>query len=270
MLTDRFGKELWIQDELGEFTPVKSHKDIQGRPRSQDRPDWWVVAKDKDWTPPEPTSLLNLGSAAGSSGAGGSGGSTKIGSGHKPQPYGWHGYYGETGGGGGSSSGPVYRGKVSPPNEAHGKVTPPAPTAPAGVTWKNDTPNRPPTHEGLEQRTREAVEDMNGNVRSIEPFNVNSGKRDGTGPHAEGRAVDIDTINGKGIRAVVERGDPQEMERLRQQSADIEAWARNNNNVEMVITPYGGFFRNPDGTLRKASDAEIKAHWNHFHIQTRK
>lgn len=56
---------------------------------------------------------MSLGSASG----------TKIGAGHKPQPYGWHGYYGETGGG--ASSSPVYRGKVTLPHEVRGTVTPP-------------------------------------------------------------------------------------------------------------------------------------------------
>jgi hypothetical protein len=59
----------------------------------------------------------------------GSGGGTKIGAGHKPQPYGWHGYYGETGGG--TSTGPVYRGKVTLPSEVRGNLTPPAQTSKA-------------------------------------------------------------------------------------------------------------------------------------------
>lgn len=56
--------------------------------------------------------------------AGGGASGTKIGAGGKPQPYGWHGYYGETGGG--ASNGPVYRGKVTLPNEVRGMVSPPA------------------------------------------------------------------------------------------------------------------------------------------------
>jgi len=60
---------------------------------------------------------------------GGSASGTKTGAGGKPQPYGWHGYYGETGGG--ASSGPVYRGKVTLPHEVRGKVTPPPLTTPS-------------------------------------------------------------------------------------------------------------------------------------------
>ncbi|MBU1042468.1 MAG: DUF2778 domain-containing protein [Proteobacteria bacterium] len=55
---------------------------------------------------------------------GGSASGTKTGAGGKPQPYGWHGYYGETGGG--ASNGPVCRGKVTLPNEVRGTVAPPA------------------------------------------------------------------------------------------------------------------------------------------------
>jgi len=127
MLTDSQGRSLWVVDEFGRHTPVESHKDIQNRPRGGAEPDWWVVAKDQAWTPPEPRSLLHLGAKDSGSAAagGGSASGTKTGAGGKPQPYGWHGYYGEAGGG--TSSGPVYRGKVTLPHEMRGKVTPPAP-----------------------------------------------------------------------------------------------------------------------------------------------
>ena len=130
MLKDSQGRRLWIVDELGGHAPVNSHADIQNRTRGHGEPDWWVVAKDKNWTPPEPRSLLRLG-AAGESSGGGSGGETtsgtKIGAGHKPQPCGEHGWYGATGGG--ASSGPVHRGKVTPPIQT-GKVAASPPSAP--------------------------------------------------------------------------------------------------------------------------------------------
>lgn len=128
MLSSSYGKNLWIQDELGGFAPVQSHKDIQDRPRGKGEPDWWVVAKDKSWTPPEPRSLLSLGATSespGADGSGGSGGGMKIGAGHKPQPYGWHGYYGATGGGS-ISGGHEVRGPVTPPS-GKGKAIPPPP-----------------------------------------------------------------------------------------------------------------------------------------------
>jgi len=112
MLKDSHDRRLWIRDEYGRHTPVMSQADIANRPRGRSEPDWWVVAKDPAWTPPEPRSLLSLGAtdAGGADGATGSGtgGHTKIGAGHKPQGYDGHGRY--TGPRGGSISmdgGPV-------------------------------------------------------------------------------------------------------------------------------------------------------------------
>ncbi len=74
--------------------------------------DWFAVKKPASWQPPAGTlageSLLG-GGAAGLNASGGSGGGTasgtKIGAGHKPQPYGWHGYYGGSGGSSRSKAG---------------------------------------------------------------------------------------------------------------------------------------------------------------------
>ena len=55
-----------------------------------------MVAKDPDWTPPEPNSLLSLGAAEHYSGPGAGGAHTKIGAGHKPQPYEKYGHYAST------------------------------------------------------------------------------------------------------------------------------------------------------------------------------
>ncbi len=120
MLKDSHGRRLWIRDEYGQHLPVMGQADIANRPRGRGEPDWWVVAKDPAWTPPEPRSLLSLGAtdADGAGGATGSGtgGHTKIGAGHKPQGYGGHGRY--TGPRGGSISmdgGPVrlYEGEAA-------------------------------------------------------------------------------------------------------------------------------------------------------------
>ena len=91
MLKDSQGRRLWIVDELGGHAPVNSHADIQNRTREHGEPVWWVVAKDKDWTPPEPRSLLraageSFGGGAGGGSGGGTTSGTKIGAGHKPQP----------------------------------------------------------------------------------------------------------------------------------------------------------------------------------------
>jgi hypothetical protein len=94
--------------------------------------DWFAVKRPRDWQPPTDAqggpvtgvALRDGGTSLNAAEGGGSGGGMKIGAGHKPQPYGWHGYYGETDGG--SSSGPEHRGKVTLPHEMRGKVTPPA------------------------------------------------------------------------------------------------------------------------------------------------
>ena len=164
---------------------------------------------------------------------------------------------------GGLSGGTEVRGPVLPPEKA-----------PAVVTWRNDEPNREPTHQDLEQKTRDTVENLRKDNPELGSINVNSGKRDGeTGPHGEGRAVDINYVNGAHVRDVMLGNDAVAKEQLQQQSAAVEAWGRKEENidVEMVITPFGGFYRNPDtGKVRDATSAEIAAHWNHIHIQTRK
>ena len=116
----------------------------------------------------------------------GSGGGTKTGAGGKPQPYGWHGYYGETGGG--SSTGPVYRGKVTLPHEVRGKVTPPAqkgtvappPPAPlnkggrVGVSTKNDVPGKQgPDPEALNPEAREQVQSVLDKAPGAHDVNMN-------------------------------------------------------------------------------------------------
>ena len=151
---------------------------------------------------------------------------------------------------------------------------PPPEKAQAKVAWENDVPNREPTHQDLEQKTRDTVEKLVKDKPELGSINVNSGKRDGeTGPHGEGRAVDINYVNGAHVKDVMLGNDPVAKEQLRQQSAAVEAWGRQNKDVEMVVTPFGGFFRYPGGNgedMRDATSAEIAAHWNHIHIQNTK
>ncbi|MBU1228372.1 MAG: hypothetical protein KKA55_05270 [Proteobacteria bacterium] len=148
----------------------------------------------------------------------GSGGGTKIGAGHKPQPYGGHGYYGETGGG--ASSGPEYRGKVTLPHEVRGTVTPPVqkgkvvppPPVPlskggrVGVSTKNDESGKKnPDPEALHANTRKQVQSVLDMSPSAQNFNMNSGYRSGEkGPHGEGRAVDTNRVNGKKVSDAID------------------------------------------------------------------
>jgi len=277
---------LWIADEFGGHAPVKSPADIQVRPRGSGEPDWWVVAKDPDWTPPEPGSLLSLGAAEESSG---NGEHTKIGAGHKPQPYGWHGYYGETGGG--ASSGPVYRGKVTLPHEVRGKVTPPAqkgtvappPSAPlskggrVGVSTKNDDSTKPdPKPEALNSEAREQVQSVLDKSSSANDVNMNSGYRSGDPTaHGEGQAADINRINGQKVSDAVDPNVPEaQREAMRQQLREMRAAAEANPEVEAYIDPLGGFFRPKDRNSkeegREANAKEKYDHRHHVHITIRK
>ncbi len=283
MLKDSQGRRLWIVDEVGGHAPVQSHADIQSRTRGAGEPDWWVVAKDKDWTPPEPRSLLRLGAAGESSG---SGEHTKTGAGGKPQPYGWHGYYGETGGG--VSSRPVYQGKVTLPSEVRGKVTPPArkgkgtppPSAPlskggrVGVSTKNDEPSKPdPKPEALNSETREQAQRVLDKAPGTHDVNMNSGYRSGdNGPHGEGKAADINRINDQKVSDAVDPNVTEaQREAMRERLREIRAAAEANPEVEAYFDPLGGFIR-PDGpnSGREANVKEIYEHRHHVHITIRK
>lgn len=54
MAFDRYGNKLWIMEEFGRFEELQPGPGHNGRTCGQGEPDWWVVPKDKDWTPPEP------------------------------------------------------------------------------------------------------------------------------------------------------------------------------------------------------------------------
>lgn len=219
----------------------------------------------------------------------GSGGGMKIGAGHKPQPYGWHGYYGETGGG--SSPGPEHRGKVTPPYEVRGPVTPPAqqgkvappPPAPlnkggrVGVSTKNDDSTKPdPKPEALNPETREQVQSMLDKSPSVEDVNMNSGYRSGDPTaHGEGQAADINRINGQKVSDAVDPNVPEaQREAMRQRLREMRAAAEADPEVEAYIDPLGGFFRpkdpNSKGEGREADSKEKYNHRHHVHITIRK
>jgi hypothetical protein len=246
--------------------------------------DWVAINKPKGWQPPAGTlageSLLGAGGASLNAAEGGSGGGMKIGAGHKPQPYGWHGYYGGTGGG--SSPGPVYQGKVTLPHEVRGPVTkdvrapvPPPSKVPAVVTWKNDENDKPdPKMEDLRQPMQKTVEDMKTQVPQLESVNVNSGDRDKGEPHASGRAVDINNISGVRVVDLSTATGPK-AEQAREAAANLEEWAKGKDEVTQIIGPTGWWERNSEEKMEPkiaTSDREIKIlgeHKNHYHITTR-
>lgn len=141
---------------------------------------------------------------------------------------------------------------------------------PAEVTWKNDEANRDPTHKGLEPQTRETVEKMRTEVPKLESFNVNSGKREGeTGPHAEGRAVDINKVNGIPVRDL-EKAQGQDGDRARQAAKNMEEQAKKDPNVNQVIGPDGGWNKVGRDKIEPIPPKENKElldrHKDHYHI----
>jgi len=220
---------------------------------------------------------------------GGSASGTKIGAGGKPQPFGWHGYYGETGGG--ASSGPVYRGKVTLPHDVRGKVTPPAqkgkvvtpPPAPlskggrVGVSTKNDESGKKnPSSEALHPKTREQVQNVLDKDSGTHDVNMNSGYRSGDiGAHGEGRAVDINRVNDQKVSDAVDHSvSTEQREAMRERLEEIRTAAAANEEVETYIDPLEGYFRPKDPTSkeegRKANDKDKYDHRHHIHITIRK
>ncbi len=237
--------------------------------------DWFAVTKPAGWQPPAGTlageSLLDGGAVSLNAAGGGSGGGTasgtKIGAGHKPQPYGWHGYYGETGGG--FSGGTPSRNPAPPPSKA-----------PAEVTWRNDDPHKPdPKMKDLHAPMRKTVEDMKTEVPKLESANVNSGRRPydpakPNDPHTQGRAVDINNING--VRVVnLDTATGPKGEQAREAATNLEEWAKGKDDVTEIIGPTGWWKRDSKGKMEPkipANDREIKTleeHKNHYHIGTK-
>lgn len=284
MLKKMYGRKLWIMDESGATTPVNTHKDIQDRKRGQGIPDWWVVAKDADWTPPRPGpahgSLLSMGAAAAASGVGGAGGGyTKTGAGGKPQEYGWHGYYGSAGAG--VSGGNEVRGKVTPPPaQKNNEQKPPSPLSKGGrvvATTKNDDARKPdPNPEALPPKTREQVQGLLDKDFGSQDVNMNSGYRSGDPTaHGEGRAVDINQVNGQKVSDSVNPNVPADQrEAMKERLNEIRAAAGADKEVEAYIDPLDGFFRptdsNSKGEGRMANDKEKHDHRHHIHITIRK
>ena len=88
-------------------------------------------------------------------------------------------------------------------------------------------------------------------------------------PHSEGRAVDINYVNGAHIGEVANQGGPKDAE-LRRQVEEMQARAAQNPEVQAFISPFGGFYKTdtvPPGfrTLDPKSK-DVQDHWNHIHL----
>jgi len=286
MLQDASGRDLWIMDETGAVAPVNSHKDIQDRERGPGIPDWWVAAKDADWPPtssePETRSLLSMGAAPKTSsadGAGGGGIGYKLGKGGKDEEAFRlsDGRYARIGG---LSGGHEVRGPVTPPPRPTAKTAPAGhaqePSPRGAVTW--DSPLKPtPSEQQLEPSMCDALH----NVGEGKDLNVSSAYRPDkdadlktalgkkADPHSEGRAVDINYVNGAHISDVANKGGAADAE-LRRQVKEMQARAENDANVQAFISPYGGFYRSEDKRkqlrILQPDSPDVKQHWNHVHI----
>jgi len=166
-------------------------------------------------------------------------------------------------------------GGLSGGNEVRGPVTPlprsfpePGDKTAAVVTWQNDQNKPDPVKADLKPQMQEAVRDMRTEVPKLDSFNVNSGQRKALAehdPHADGRAVDINRINGVPVKDL-EKTQTPEGKRAKEAAANIEEWAKNNESVNQFIGPNGGW--NKMGRdWKPITDPELlNAHKNHYHI----
>jgi len=116
-------------------------------------------------------------------------------------------------------------GRFSGGNEFRGPVTPPL----ANIIWKNDEPGKAdPKPEDLQPQMREALESMRAEVPRLDSTQVNSGRRPGDSardPHADGRAVDINRINGIAIKDL-KNAKGNQAERAQEAAANLEEWRK--------------------------------------------
>ena len=144
------------------------------------------------------------------------------------------------------------------------------------MTW--DSPLKPtPSEQQLEPSMCDALH----NVGEGKDLNVSSAYRPDkdadlktalgkkADPHSEGRAVDINYVNGAHISDVANKGGAADAE-LRRQVKEMQARAENDANVQAFISPYGGFYRSEDKRkqlrILQPDSPDVKQHWNHVHI----
>jgi hypothetical protein len=87
--------------------------------------------------------------------------------------------------------------------------------------------------------------------------------------HAEGRAVDINEVDGLAIGLAVDPlATPKQREAMRGYLRELEASARSNPEVELFMSPIGGFARDTvtKRIVREATKQEMEAHRTHIHM----
>lgn len=101
---------------------------------------------------------------------------------------------------------------------------------------------------------------------------MNSGKRDGdskTDPRADGRAVDINKVNGVAVKDLG-NAQGQEGERARQAAKNMEWQAKEDPNINQVVGPDGGWNKVGRDKIEPIPPKENKElldrHKDHYHI----
>ncbi|MDO9084004.1 MAG: hypothetical protein Q7U56_12065 [Humidesulfovibrio sp.] len=87
--------------------------------------------------------------------------------------------------------------------------------------------------------------------------------------HAQGRALDINEVNKMPVRLAVDPSAPEDKrEATRKRLREIETSARSNREVELFLSPIGGFHRDTKTRkiIREATQEEMDAHWDHIHM----
>lgn len=87
--------------------------------------------------------------------------------------------------------------------------------------------------------------------------------------HAEGRAVDLNVVNKIPVRLAVDPSAPAgKRKAIQERLRAIEASARDNREVELFMSPLGGFHRDTTTReiIREATQEEVAAHWDHIHM----
>jgi hypothetical protein len=164
-------------------------------------------------------------------------------------------------------------GGLSGDGEARGPVTQlaePAEKPPAAATWENDEKGKPdPRPEDLRPRMQKSLADIRANTPGLDSINVNSGRRPGdpmADPHADGRAVDINKINGFSVKDLAAAKGP-EAEQAREAARNMVEQAKQDPGINQVIGPDGGW-EIREGERREIfkSDPRVVGHNNHYHI----
>lgn len=146
-----------------------------------------------------------------------------------------------------------------------------------GVATKNDESGKKnPDPEALHAKTREQVQHVLDKDSGTHDVNMNSGYRSGdTTAHGEGRAVDINRVNGQKVSDAVDPSvSAEQRDAVRERLEEIRTAAAANEEVEAYVDPLDGSFRPADpkskGPDRKARSDEIYGHRHHIHITIRK